>query len=75
MEDSAQKDNIYHEKSVQVWLCGRRGQLAKAQVSGIGTMRRSMAKLMSEKLIYRYNDEYKFFNPFFAQWLGRRRRG
>jgi len=20
-------------------------------------------------LIYRYNDEYKFFNPFFAQWL------
>ena len=37
-------------------------------------MRRSMAKLIAEKLIYRYNDEYKFFNPFFAQWLGRGRR-
>ncbi|MBQ6337884.1 MAG: ATP-binding protein [Kiritimatiellae bacterium] len=43
--------------------------LASAQVSGIGTMRRSITKLISEKLIYRYNDEYKFFNPFFAQWL------
>ena len=43
--------------------------LANAQVSGIGTMRRSITKLISEKLIYRYNDEYKFFNPFFAQWL------
>jgi len=43
--------------------------LANAQVSGIGTMRRSMTKLMAENLIYRHNDEYKFFNPFFAQWL------
>ena len=43
--------------------------LMNAQVSGIGTMRRSMTKLMAEKLIYRYNNEYKFFNPFFAQWL------
>ena len=43
--------------------------LASAQVSGIGTMRRSMTKLMTENLIYRHNDEYKFFNPFFAQWL------
>jgi len=33
-----------------------------------------MIKLMAEKLIYRYNDEYKFFNPFFAQWLRRKRR-
>jgi len=43
--------------------------LMNAQVAGVGTMRRSMAKLMAEKLIYRHNDEYKFFNPFFAQWL------
>ena len=43
--------------------------LSNAQVSGIGTMRRSITRLISEKLIYRYNDEYKFFNPFFAQWL------
>ena len=43
--------------------------LANAQVSGIGTMRRSMTKLMAENLVYRHNDEYKFFNPFFAQWL------
>jgi hypothetical protein len=49
--------------------------IANAQVSGIGTMRRSMTKLIAEKLIYRYNDEYKFFNPFFAQWLRRKRRG
>ena len=48
--------------------------ITNAQVSGVGTMRRSMAKLIAEKLIYRYNDEYKFFNPFFAQWLGRGRR-
>lgn len=43
--------------------------LAHAQVSGIGTMRRSMAKLAAENLVYRFNDEYRFFNPFFAQWL------
>ena len=43
--------------------------IANAQVSGVGAMRRSIAKLISEKLVYRYNDEYKFFNPFFAQWL------
>ena len=43
--------------------------LANAQVSGIGTMRRSILKLQSESLIYRFNDEYRFFNPFFAQWL------
>jgi len=43
--------------------------LANAHISGIGTMRRSLAKLISENLIYRNNDEYKFFNPFFAQWL------
>jgi hypothetical protein len=43
--------------------------LAKAQVSGIGTMRRSLTKLMAENLIYRFNDEYRFFNPFFARWL------
>ena len=49
--------------------------IANAQVSGIGTMRRSMTKLIAEKLIYRYKDEYKFFNPFFAQWLRRKRRG
>lgn len=49
--------------------------IAKAQVSGIGTMRRSMIKLIAENLIYRYNDEYKFFNPFFARWLRRKRRG
>ena len=48
--------------------------LASAQVSGIGTMRRSMTKLIAENLIYRHNDEYKFFNPFFAQWLKRNRR-
>ena len=29
---------------------------------------------MAEKLIYRYGDEYKFFNPFFAQWLRGRKR-
>ncbi len=46
--------------------------LMNAQVSGVGTMRRSMTKLMAEKLIYRYNDEYKFFNPFFSQWLCRK---
>lgn len=43
--------------------------LAKAQVSGIGTMRRSLTKLMAENLIYRFEDEYRFFNPFFARWL------
>ena len=43
--------------------------IANAQVSGIGTMRRSLAKLISENLIYRHQDEYKFFNPFFAEWL------
>ena len=48
--------------------------LVKAQVSGIGTMRRSMVKLMTENLIYRHNDEYKFFNPFFSQWLKKRAR-
>ena len=48
--------------------------LASAQVSGIGTMRRSMTKLIAENLIYRHNDEYKFFNPFFAQWLKKNRR-
>lgn len=46
--------------------------LMNAQTSSIGTMRRSMAKLMSENLIYRHDDEYKFFNPFFAQWLKRK---
>ena len=43
--------------------------LNKAQVSGIGTMRRSLAKLAAENLICRIDDEYRFFNPFFAQWL------
>ena len=44
--------------------------LACAQVSGIGTMRRSLEKLVSEKLIYRHEGEYKFFNPFFCQMAG-----
>lgn len=43
--------------------------IGAANVSGIGTMRRSLAKLTAENIIYRYNDEYRFFNPFFAQWL------
>ena len=43
--------------------------LSKAQVSGIGTMRRSLTKLMAENMVYRLNDEYRFFNPFFARWL------
>lgn len=47
--------------------------LARAQVAGIGTMRRSLAKLMAENIIYRFEDEYRFFNPFFAQWLTWRR--
>ena len=46
--------------------------IANANVSGIGTMRRSLAKLIAENLVYRYEDEYKFFNPFFAEWLRRR---
>ena len=47
--------------------------LSAAQVAGIGTMRRSITKLISERLIYRHNDEYKFFNPFFARWLADRK--
>ena len=47
--------------------------LSKAQVSGIGTMRRSLTKLMAENMVYRFNDEYRFFNPFFARWLVSRR--
>ena len=43
--------------------------LMNAGALNIGTMRRSITKLMAENLIYRHNDEYKFFNPFFAQWL------
>lgn len=46
--------------------------LARADVTSVGTMRRSLAKLIAENLLYRFEDEYKFFNPFFAQWLNER---
>ena len=70
---------IQRKVAAALAVCGGKGVysgafIAKAQVSGIGTMRRSMAKLMAENLIYRYGDEYKFFNPFFAQWLRGRKR-
>ncbi|MBP5543976.1 MAG: ATP-binding protein [Kiritimatiellae bacterium] len=67
------------QRKVAVALATHGGQgvysakfLKMADVSGIGTMRRSLAKLTAENLIYRFDNEYRFFNPFFAQWLRQR---
>lgn len=33
------------------------------------TIKKALTRLIQLKIIYRYQDEYKFVNPFFKSWL------
>ena len=41
----------------------------KAGVSNASSVRRTVSRLVESKIIYAYESEYKFINPFFSFWL------
>lgn len=45
--------------------------LAAAQVYNSASMKRAVEKLIKDNLIYTFEGEYRFANPFFQEWLKR----
>ena len=46
--------------------------LAKAQVYNSASMKRAIEKLVKDGLIYNFEGDFRFTNPFFKEWLTRR---
>ena len=45
--------------------------LAMAQVYNSASMKRAIEKLVKDGLVYNFEGDYKFTNPFFREWLAR----
>ena len=45
--------------------------IAAAQVYNSASMKRAVEKLIKDNLIYTFEGEYRFANPFFREWLKR----
>ena len=43
-----------------------------AQVFSTASVKKAVVKLERENIIYNYDGEYRFGNPFFCEWLLRR---
>lgn len=43
--------------------------MRKAGVNNASSIRKAIRRLVESKVIYEYNGEYKFINPFFSFWL------
>jgi len=46
--------------------------LDAAQVFSAASVKKAVAKLERENIIYNYDGEYRFGSPFFCEWLLRR---
>ena len=46
--------------------------LDAAQVFNTASVKKAVAKLERENIIYNYDGEYRFVSPFFGEWLLRR---
>lgn len=47
--------------------------LEKAAVRNVGTVTRSLKRLTDDNLLFEYDGQWKFTNPFFREWLRRTR--
>ena len=45
--------------------------LAFAQVYNSASMKRALERLVTDGLVYNYENEYRFVNPFFGEWIKR----
>ena len=43
--------------------------MEKARMASPGSVRRAINSLLVARLIFKRKGEYKFFNPFFREWL------